>query len=614
MNLQFDCLDIINFGSFAKQTFDLRSCPVGLNFLRGRNEYEPRLGSNGSGKSTIWAAMTWCLFGRTVDNLRNPDVQPWSGKGPTQVITKITKGKNHHEITRTIGPNKILIDGEPVGQEQIDKLLGINFEVFTHTILLGQGQPLFFDLRPSEKMRVFAEVLNLERWTSRSKAASGHADDIQRDLDVKSGELSGIDNTLKEVQSLIDDAKDKSERWEGERENRLKSDDKRLSMLKKESADYQRHLDKAALEHENAGTEAKALVTEIDKLKDQINADVTKRGGIELEIKSITREIDKLDRELDALGKADKCPTCGQDVKGTNMDKHKKEIRKGIVERQDQIKLLDKKLSNTDLRMKYTICLERLSENYDKFNVLVESAEAKINFRTKTINELKVKITTLQNGIDELSNNNNPYQEQVRTLRKRKGKLQADKKDLDEDLVSLIRKLERTKFWVKGFKDVQLYIIDEVLQELEMVSNSMLADIGLDDWDIKYAIEKETQSGSISRGLNVTIKSPSNTKPVKWESWSGGEGQRLRIVGSLALSDVLLNHAGINTNLEVLDEPSAHMSREGVRDLCPFLAERARQSNKQVFLVDHLAIPSSEFASVITVVKSPKRISMIVDE
>src|SRR4029077_19584673 len=122
----------------------------------------------------------------------------------------------------------------------------------------------------------------------------------------------------------------------------------------------------------------------------------------------------------------------------------------------------------------------------------------------------------------------------------------------------------------------QLYVITEVLQELEFVSNAMLADVGLEDWQIKFSIEKETQAGTLQSGLHVTILSPSNDKPVRWKCWSGGEGQRLRLVGALALSDVLLNHAGITTNLEVLDEPTSHLSQEGVRDLLPFLAERAR--------------------------------------
>jgi DNA repair exonuclease SbcCD ATPase subunit len=135
------------------------------------------------------------------------------------------------------------------------------------------------------------------------------------------------------------------------------------------------------------------------------------------------------------------------------------------------------------------------------------------------------------------------------------------------------------------------------------VTNAALADVGLMDWQVKYGIEKETKSGTIQRGLNVTILSPNNRVPVRWESWSGGEMQRLRIIGALALSDVLLGHAGINCGLEIIDEPSQHLSGDGVRDLCDYLAERAQGLGKQTFLVDHVAIQSSRFSSVINVTK-----------
>ena len=174
------------------------------------------------------------------------------------------------------------------------------------------------------------------------------------------------------------------------------------------------------------------------------------------------------------------------------------------------------------------------------------------------------------------------------------------------DRLKLTRLMERTRFWVKGFKDVRLYVIEEVLAELELTTNAALEEVGLVGWKVEYSIEKETKSGTIQRGLNVIIHSPATKTPVRWECWSGGEGQRLRIVGALALSQVLLNYAGIETNLEVLDEPTQHLSAEGVRDCCDFLAARAKQLGRQCWYVDHQSVESTRFASVVTVVKDKR--------
>jgi DNA repair exonuclease SbcCD ATPase subunit len=198
----------------------------------------------------------------------------------------------------------------------------------------------------------------------------------------------------------------------------------------------------------------------------------------------------------------------------------------------------------------------------------------------------------------------NPYQDQAQTLRRKISVLTTDLEALDKDVVSAERELERTRFWVKGFKDVRLYLLEELLQELELATNALLPESGLRDWAVRYAVEKETKKGTTVQGLNVTVLSPHNKSPVRWEVWSGGEGHRLRIVGALALAEVLLAHAGVQTNLEVLDEPTQHISQEGIQDLCEFLAVRAKQFEKDVFFIDQMAVESAHFSEIITVVKT----------
>jgi len=64
-----------------------------------------------------------------------------------------------------------------------------------------------------------------------------------------------------------------------------------------------------------------------------------------------------------------------------------------------------------------------------------------------------------------------------------------------------------------------------------------------------------------------------------------------------------LAHVGVETNLEVLDEPAVYWSGEGVQELCDFLAIRARERDKTIFYIEHQAVESTSFSEVITVVK-----------
>jgi DNA repair exonuclease SbcCD ATPase subunit len=180
----------------------------------------------------------------------------------------------------------------------------------------------------------------------------------------------------------------------------------------------------------------------------------------------------------------------------------------------------------------------------------------------------------------------------------------AKLKDATETIDKTSRAIERTKYWVKGFPLVKLYLLQDVLEELQEVTQNILPDVGLDGWMVEYDIERETKTGSVATGLNVRILKPGTSKAVKWESWSGGENQRLLIAGALALSEVLLRHAGIECDMIVLDEPTRHMSKEGVNNLVDHLVSMGR--DRQVFYCDHMAIESSRFAHVITITKDAK--------
>ena len=198
------------------------------------------------------------------------------------------------------------------------------------------------------------------------------------------------------------------------------------------------------------------------------------------------------------------------------------------------------------------------------------------NSRPKLLGQWN-KADLLKKQRDQYRSDDNPHQAQLRDLRRRRAKVDEEMDVLREDLTKLARRLERTQYWVRGFKEVQLQVIDETLQELEMATNATLPEMGLEDWSIEYAVERETKSGSVRPELNATVLSPYNDKPVRWESWGGGVGQRLRVAASLALGEVLLNHAGVTCDLTILDEPSRHMSAEGIEDLIEMLADRARR-------------------------------------
>lgn len=605
MNLEFELLEIWDFKSFTggPHRFPL-NLSAGLHFLCGRNEIEPALGANDCGKTTLTEALTWCLYGRTLTGLRNPDLVPWQGQVQfTTVQVQVTIDGKLRTITRRMQPNALLLDEKPVSQEEIEQLIGFNIAVWGHTVLMGQGRPLFFDLDPSAQLKVFNDPLELDRWEDRSTTAARQVQQLEQELAEAEGEIIGQQATLENVLQLMEEAAVQAEEWDAQRKIALELNAQQTQEAQAQFQIWQTVASYADTEYDSALTEQRPLEKQIQTLEANLLEAESAHQKAALERTAAKRILEKAKWDLANLNKAKTCPTCGQPVKPANLASHRGELEAEVAAREAE--LAGGRLKPLAAGVQYAReALERAREGASAFLVKASAARDKLDAALPHVHRLQAQLNSLTAARRAQEEADNPYRGQRTALRKQEAAARAALKELDREVAARKALIERTRFWVKGFKEVRLYIIEELLQELEAATNELLPESGLHDWQVKFAIERETKSGTVQRKLDITILSPRNNKAVKWESWGGGVGQRLRVIGALALSEVLLNHLGINCNLEILDEPSQHLSTEGVRDLCEYLADRARRLEKTTFYVDHKAVDSHFFASTVTVVKT----------
>lgn len=600
----FESMTLSGFKSFIKPiTFNLNQGP-GVHFIHGQNKVDPDLGSNGSGKSTLWDGLCWVLYGRTASGLRNPDIKPWYGTSETKGTIKLSVEQTSYSIARTMGPNILLLDNREVGQENINQLVGMEFEVFCHVILFGQDRPLFFDLSPQEKLSLLSNVIDLSRWEEWSDKAAARTTELLNKKIGLEGRVASMGSQSEELKDMITATLVRSRQWEKERTQRVDDTDHQIATLKPKLEVLQKKRDNADLALEGASTELRAIPEQVRKITSLLNTVNQNIREFEDEERLHNMRIANIQDELDRLGSSDRCPTCGQNTKGTQLQKH----RLGLLSSIKQMKKskIGVPARTLQLQQRYKKALEQLEEARQKFQEKADEAQASLNLLQRQVSEMEGAMTILKEASKNRIAEANPHRETIRDLKTRRRQLFIDIKDQQKKIALTERRAKRTHSWVKGFKEVRLYIIKEILQELELATMAMLPSVGLHDWQVRYDIEKENKTGGVQRKLNVELLSPDNKKTVRWESWSGGEGQRLRLVGSMALAEVLLNNAGIRTNLEILDEPTKHLSTEGVRDLCEFLADRAEQSEKAIFFVDHMAVDSARFASTTQIVKTKK--------
>lgn len=604
MKLTFLYLRIGRFKAFTSESlleFDVRG--TGLHFVRGENLVEPRLSPNGAAKSTVWDALSWCLYGRTVQGLQGPDVLPLKGGG-VDVSVGFALDKREHEVTRTLKPNLLTIGDSEANQEQVNKLIGMDYGTFLQTVVLGQGKPLFFDLQPREKMDLLSAVLRLDKWEDRSKLAGERARKIENKMLAIEGEVAAYTVQEENLRSLVRDAKGKATTWEADRQ-------KRLSAAEKALREYEKTLDRAEVEAgkhdlklDGSATEAKQLEHDLERFVEEVDRAQTKVSNAGAKVVELERRQEAAKEELASLGEGSTCPTCGQSLKGTDLARHRKTIKLEIAELQTEInKGIPKGLEDrvSAARKKTAMAARHLQ----KFRNQESESRDALDRAYRKVADLKATCKIARSTVDALRLENNPHADQARVLNRQIRDVVINRDDAKDELAGLVLRYERTKYWVKGFKDVRLYLLEDFLDELELATNELIEELGLERWQVHYTIEGETKSGKLKRGLITEIYDRDGTAR-RWEGFSGGEGQRLRLISGLALAEVLLRHSGLRTNLEVLDEPTRGLSARGVRDLCDALAERARIQRKAVYLVDHHAVESSLFDSVLTVQRSAK--------
>lgn len=203
--------------AFADKTeFTFGRIP-GLYFLQGGdNLQDPALGSNGVGKSTIWSILCWIMFGKTPDGLRARDLRSW------QSSDKGYKGKlwiGRSVIERSWQPNTLTYDGQVVTQAELDGKIGMDFDTFTTTVLISQGEPMFFDLSAVRKLSIFTSLLHLDEWMEYSDAAKEATALLKEEIAKRAIAIARIEGQLDGLD--IEALKEKKENFRSERYNEM---------------------------------------------------------------------------------------------------------------------------------------------------------------------------------------------------------------------------------------------------------------------------------------------------------------------------------------------------------------------------------------------------------
>jgi exonuclease SbcC len=220
-------LKLANYKQYAALSLDFREGLVGI------------IGKNGAGKSTIFEAILYCLFGRDESNKTLVRSSFADAKANVELALEFTIGESLYRVRR----------------EFRGKALAVGAELFKNDQLVAKGVSAVND--------ELVKVLHMERDAFKRSVFSGQKE--LSELSDTTGEarkrmvrkMLGLD-TLDEVQAKVNsDIRDLNSRMEGQRQNLL--DDEAVEALQTEIAKEEKALEKNKLESEKENKNLRAV-------------------------------------------------------------------------------------------------------------------------------------------------------------------------------------------------------------------------------------------------------------------------------------------------------------------------------------------------------------------
>lgn len=212
---------------------------------------------NGSGKSTIFSALVWCLYGKTIKGVSDVNTkkkyQTKEYKG-SRVCTYFQKDGDVYTVTRCQNYTGNLEDGtkgrdrlqiiknaevvdiksKPKLQEYLVSELGLSYPLFMNSIMFGQGMKKLIQETNSDKKKIFEEVFNLNYLNLAKNLAQKGKNQIHSQVDVCRSEYNSINREYESCKETYQELKESEEAFDKRRNQDIKEKQSSIKSLEKE--------------------------------------------------------------------------------------------------------------------------------------------------------------------------------------------------------------------------------------------------------------------------------------------------------------------------------------------------------------------------------------------
>lgn len=593
--IRFDSIQIEGFGSIIKGLSYSFNNP-GINLINGKN---------GAGKTTIFSALSWALFGITLK--KDCTVEPWEQFKldaflGTKVVVNMRVGSESVCIIRckdwkgkeegSKGNNRILLYINDIYQEQlrdkkdvqkkINQILGMSFNLFKNSLVFGQKLTRLLSEEGAKQKELFDEAfdasfINVAREKAKADKEITEVEfaKLQRDNDTYRNEYKTWKNSIEGTKKL----------WQSQQQEQIKSLQVDLSKLNenikavRETKEAYFKLRDHEKDIQGKLAELETKVQTIWKLEQkQFQFEMT-LSNEQAEIKGIKQKRIELKKKLSS--KQMICPMCEQPLNKEDHQKVRTKLKADFtyegVKLKESLKVVKKMEAMLEkIKSSLLSCMNDKNE-YNRLKKELDFMYAygydEVEYRPKLLPKLKIQKEELEKRIEAKSQEKPDMSDWYKKRNKAKEGIQK----LKPDLIEFKRKLKLYDWLISdplSNKGLKAYIFNSMLDTVNKRLEAYSRYLG-------FRIVLGMDLDSHNKNFQATIYK--NKTKVSYEDLSGGQQQ---------LADVCLAFAVHETtsqdrfNILLMDEVFESLDEDNVEKIWELLYAKADKIS--IHLITHL--------------------------
>lgn len=529
MYVNFKKLKFRNILSFGSQITEI-NFENGLNLITGKN---------GCGKSgSFLDPLSFCVFGKPYRKIKIRELVNRTNKKNLYTECEFDVGNESYKIIRTQLPDDVKIQkfyseendfkdldlqsSKGLIQDEIDKLIGIDFNMFRQIIALAINyNKSFIEMDKDEKREIIESVTNVKVLREMLKKLKINLTNLKTQTQVNTSSIKILEENLFYSDKKLKELTNAKNNFETDKNNDLSKINE--SLLNQQKGHLKLVED---LEVLSVGLEVD------DDFKDHLKA-----FGEELKTnnKTVSVENYKLEhskKTLEFFETNDVCPSCKQNLDSDHKNSEKEILKKEIKESEKIIKSLEKKIKE------------------------IEKQKSDLEKKINTQNDLKNKIANVKEKIKLILS-------EIKENEKRK--IAIENRKFDFDLEKMKEEFEvNTEKYLKLFEENEAKLRE--LNNLEIVSK-IISDNGIKAYFFKNImpilnkkineyLEKFSLPIKIilDEVLDHQIIDNFTQKEIAYYGHSEGEKKRIDISIMLAFIDLTKLISNWDCSLFILDE------------------------------------------------------------